>query len=136
MPEDVPHVPLPRPSPESAPFWEACHNGELRLQRCRTCGRFWFPPGVFCPECWSTEWAWERTGGRGKIHSFVIYRRAYHPAFPPPYVVAVVELTEGPRLPTRLTDVEPDRVRVGQPVEVVFAPVAGEVRLPLFRPER
>lgn len=136
MPEDAPHVPLPRPSPESAPFWEACHNGELRLQRCRACGRFWFPPGVFCPECWSTEWAWERTGGRGKIHSFVIYRRAYHPAFPPPYVVAVVELTEGPHLPTRLTDVEPDRVRVGQPVEVVFAPVEEEVRLPLFRPER
>ncbi len=136
MPEDRPHVPLPRPSPESAPFWEACRDGELRLQRCRACGRFWFPPAVLCPECWSTEWTWDRTSGRGKIHSFVIYRRAYHPAFPPPYVVAVVELTEGPRLPTRLTDVEPDRVRVGQPVEVVFAPVTGEVRLPLFRPER
>ncbi len=136
MPEDRPHVPLPRSSPESAPFWEACRNGELRLQRCGACGRFWFPPGVICPECWSTEWTWDRTGGRGKIHSFVIYRRAYHPAFPPPYVVAVVELTEGPRLPTRLTDVEPDRVRVGQPVEVMFAPVTEEVHLPLFRPER
>lgn len=136
MPEDRPHVPLPRSSPESAPFWEACRNGELRLQRCTACRCFWFPPGVICPECWSPEWTWERTGGRGKIHSFVVYRRAYHPAFAPPYVVAVVELTEGPRLPTRLTDVEPDRVRVGQPVEVVFAPVTEEVHLPLFRPER
>jgi len=60
----------------------------------------------------------------------------YHPAFPPPYVVAVVELTEGARLPTRLIDVDPDSICVGQEVEVVFAPVGGELRLPLFRPER
>lgn len=136
MPEGPPQAPLPRPSPESVPFWEACRNGELRLQRCRACGRFWFPPAVFCPECWSAEWTWERTSGRGKIHSFVVYRRAYHPAFPPPYVVAVVELAEGPHLLTRLIDVEPDNVRVGQQVEVVLAPVTEEVRLPLFRPER
>jgi len=135
VPEDS-TVPLPRPSPESAPFWEACRNGELRLQRCRACGRFWFPPAVLCPECWSTEWSWERTSGRGRIHSFVVYRRMYHPAFPPPYVVAVVELTEGARLPTRLIDVDPDSICVGQEVEVVFAPVGGELRLPLFRPER
>lgn len=135
LPEDRPNAPLPRPSRESGPFWEACRNGELRLQRCRACGRFWFPPAVFCPECWSVEWTWEPTSGRGKITSFVVYRRAYHPAFPPPYVVAVVELLEGPRLTTRLIDGDVDSIRVGQDVEVEFARV-GDVRLPLFRLQR
>lgn len=138
MPADAVEFPVPHPSPESAPFWEACRNGELRLQRCQSCGRYWFPPGVFCPECWSPDWSWERTRGAGTIHSFVVFRRAYHPhpAFQPPYVVAVVELAEGPHLVTRLTEIDPEDVRVGQAVEAVFVPAGDGWSLPLFRPRR
>jgi uncharacterized OB-fold protein len=128
--------PLPQPSPESGPFWEACARRELTLQRCGGCGRFWFPPAGFCPECWSTEWSWQPVAGRGRIHSFVVYRRAYHPAFRErlPYAVAVVELDEGPRMLTRLVDAEVGSLSVGQPVEVSFTPVADGVVLPNFRP--
>jgi uncharacterized OB-fold protein len=74
--------------------------------------------------------------GRGRIHSFVVFRRGYHPAFRDrlPYVVAVIELAEGPRLPTMLVEADAQAVRVGQAVEAVMTPVTDEVRLPLFRP--
>jgi uncharacterized OB-fold protein len=128
--------PLPQPSAESEPFWDGCRRGELRLQRCAGCGRFWFPPGRFCPECWGRDWAWEPTGGRGRVHSFVVYRRAYRPVFKDrlPYAVAVVELEEGPRLLTTLVGVEPERVQVGLPVEVALVPAPGGFVLPFFRP--
>ncbi|HEX9438019.1 MAG TPA: Zn-ribbon domain-containing OB-fold protein [Candidatus Limnocylindria bacterium] len=128
--------PLPRPSLESGPFWEAVHRGELRIQRCARDGAFFFPPSPRCPRDWSTEWSWERTSGRGTVFSFVTFQRSYHPAFRDqlPYVVAIVELEEGVRLVTRLTGVAPAEVRVGMPVEVAFTPVTDEVTLPLFRP--
>jgi uncharacterized OB-fold protein len=128
--------PLPQPSPESEPFWEACRREELQLQRCTACGAFRFPPAGLCPECWGREAAWVRLSGRARVHSFVVYRRAYRPVFQEriPYVVAVVELEEGPRFLTQLVEVDPADVQVGEPVEVVFVPTAEGFRLPYFRP--
>lgn len=128
--------PLPRPSPESEPFWAAVQRGELRFQRCARDRKLFFPPATRCPRCWSREWSWERVSGRGTVFSFVVFRRSYHPAFRGslPYVVAIVEIEDGVRFTTRLTDVRPEDVRVGLPVGVVFAPVADGAKLPLFRP--
>lgn len=130
--------PLPSPSPESLPFWEACRDHELRAQRCHSCGRFWFPPAVLCQHCWNRQWSWERLSGRGTLVSFVVYRRVYHPAFRNhvPYVVGVIELAETIRFMSRLVEVEPEEVRCGMEVKVVFLPVAKGVVLPLFRPSR
>lgn len=128
--------PLPAPSPESLPFWEACGRNELMLQRCHACGRAWFPPAGLCPHCWSRGWTWDSMSGQGVVVSFVVYRRPYHPhpSLMPPYVVAVVELAEGPRLATRLVAVEPDDVRCGMAVEVAFTEASEGWLLPLFRP--
>ena len=128
--------PTPHPSVESQPFWDAAAAGELRLQRCAKDGEWFFPPAARCPRDWSTEWTWEKTSGRGTVFSFVVFQRSYHPAFRDalPYAVAFVELEEGPRMPTRLVDVDVKDVRVGMPVEVVFTEVAEGTRLPLFRP--
>jgi hypothetical protein len=128
-------APMPRPSPESAPFWEAIGKGELRIQRCARDGSFFFPPASRCPRDWSTDWTWESVSGRGTVRSFVVFRRSYHPAFRDaiPYAVAIVELDEGPRMVTRLTDVDVKDVRVGMPVELAMT-AFGDVRLPLFRP--
>ncbi len=70
------------------------------------------------------------------MFSFVVFQRSYHPAFRGalPYVVAIVELEDGVRFTTRLTDVRPEDVRVGLPVEVVFTTVRDGTKLPLFRP--
>ena len=128
--------PLPVPSAESGPFWEGCRRHELLLQRCAGCRSFWFPPSVLCPECLGTDWRWVPAGGRGRIHSFVVFHRVYHPGFAGevPYVVAVVELEEGPRLTSNVVGCEARAVRSGMPVEVVFEDVTEAVTLPKFRP--
>lgn len=128
--------PLPRPTPETAHFWEGTAQGELRLQRCRACGRAYFPPQPSCPACSSGDVEVFAASGRGTLHGYVISHREV-PGFTPPYVIAVVELDEGPRLLTNLVDVAPDpaQLPLDLPVEVVFGRVDGVV-LPWFRPGR
>lgn len=125
--------PVPRPTPESAPFWEACRTRQWILPFCDTCQRYWFPPGVFCPECWGMHWRWRGASGAGTVHSFVVFRRQYHPAFPPPYAVGVIALDEGPHILSQLVDAPETAWRVGMPVRVTWRTV-GEWVLPCFRP--
>lgn len=136
MPELEYKKPLPIPSELSKPFWEACRRHELLIQRCQNCKVFRFPPAILCPECLSEEGQWERVSGRGKVFSFVVFRRLYHPAFEAdlPYTVALVELDEGARLISNIVDCPPERVVCDMPVEVVFDDVTSEVTLPKFRP--
>ena len=70
------------------------------MPRCDDCKRYWFPPSLLCPRCNSANWTWTKTSGRGRVFSYVVYHRVYHPAFAQevPYAVAVVELDEGPRM--------------------------------------
>ena len=114
--------PVPRPSPETLPFWEAARAHRLLLPRCKACGRFWFPPTRAAPiACRRISLA--RIAGAGRIYSFVIYHRVYHPAFEGdvPYVVAIVELDEGPRSHQQYCrSVAPDEVRCDMRVKVIF----------------
>lgn len=128
--------PLPIPGIESEPFWVNCSKHLFSLQRCSKCNRFWFPPAVLCPHCLSTEWKWEPVSGRGKVFSFVVYHRVYHPGFRNdiPYVVAVIELDEGPRFLSNLIECSSGSVYCGMPVQVVFEDVEDRVSLPKFRP--
>jgi hypothetical protein len=126
--------PEPKPTPETAHFWDGTREGELRLQRCRTCGDAYFPPQPVCPRCASDDVEVFRASGRGTLHTYVVNHRAA-PGFHPPYVLAVVQLDEGPRMLTNLVDVEPepDALPLDLPVEVTFEAV-GETALPVFRP--
>jgi uncharacterized OB-fold protein len=132
----MPQLPRPEPksTPETAHFWQGTSEGELRLQRCRACDRAYFPPQPFCPHCASDDVEVVRASGNGTLHSYVINHRAA-PGFTAPYVIAVVELDEGPRLLTNLVEVEadPDALPLDLPVEVVFETV-GDAALPIFRP--
>jgi uncharacterized protein len=127
---------LPRPSPESADFWAGTAVGELRLQRCRPRGHVYFPPQPFCPQCSAAEVDTFVASGRGRLYSYVI-SHLKAPGFDPPYVLAVVELDEGPRILTNLVDVAPapDTFELDMIVRVTFTPV-GDVVLPMFRPDQ
>ena len=129
--------PLPVPTPETRPFWEAARRHELRLQRCSGCAQYVFYPRALCPHCFGADLEWQRMSGRGTLHTFTVVHRGAR-GFPlgPPYVLAIVELAEGPRLMTNLVGVEPDpaRLRIGMAVEVTFEDVTPEVALPRFRP--
>ena len=130
--------PLPTPSQDSQPYWDACRQHALALQQCDACGAFRFPPSPLCPECWGRASTWRTLSGRGRVYSFVTYRRLYHPGFADdlPYVVAVIALDEGPRLISNVIDCRPEDVRCDMPVEVVFRDATDRIALPLFRPAK
>ena len=128
--------PVPRPSPESEPFWTAAAAHRLELPKCDACERFWFPPSRSCPHCLSSAFRWQQVSGRGRIFSFVIYDRVYHPAFADevPYAVALVELDEGPRMVSNILGIPADAVRCDMKVEVVFKTVSETIAIPCFKP--
>lgn len=128
---------IPIPMPETRPFWEAARKHELTLPWCRPCGAFFFYPRAACPACLSGDIEWRRVSGRGRLHTFTIVHRGPRDfALGTPYVLAMVELEEGPRLMTNLVGVDPDpaRITIGMPVEVTFTDVSDDVALPHFRP--
>jgi uncharacterized OB-fold protein len=128
--------PLPLINEETRPYWEYCRKHELRMQQCRQCGHIRFPLSVICPKCHSMEAEWTKLSGKGKIYSFTIYRVPYHPAFKDdiPYVVAIIQLDEGPRMESNVIGCQVEEVRMEMPVVVAFDDVTGEVTLPKFRP--
>jgi len=129
--------PLPVPSPETKPFWDAARRHELALPFCKPCGLFFYYPRAACPRCLSPDLEWRAVSGRGTLHTFTVVYRGQR-GFPlgPPYVLAVIELAEGPRMMTNLIGIAPDpaTIRIGMPVEVTFEDVTAEVTLPHFRP--
>ncbi|WP_198152984.1 Zn-ribbon domain-containing OB-fold protein [Pseudofrankia sp. DC12] len=129
---------LPEPTPETAPFWEGCRRHELRIQRCCDCDRYYFYPRPYCPHCLSEDTEWLTVSGEGTLHTYVINHRPM-PGFTGevPYVTAIVQLTEGPRLMTNLVGVEalPVNLPAGLPVTVVFDDVTDTVTLPRFTPK-
>lgn len=127
--------PLPKPTPETAHFWEGTAHGELRLQRCDDCAHVYFPPRPFCPACSSRSVSVFAASGRGFLDSYVINERP-HPAFDGPYSIALVRLEEGPRLMTNIVGCEqsPEALVLDMPVRVTFQQVSDEISLPLFAP--
>jgi uncharacterized OB-fold protein len=130
--------PLPVPTPETKEYWDGAKRHELRIPYCRACSSWYWYPRPFCPRCHSWDVEWRTASGRGRLHTFGIQYRAQHPGFQEavPYVTALVDLAEGPRLMTNLVGVEPDpaKIKVGMAVEVTFDDVTPEITLPKFRP--
>ena len=130
--------PIPVPSSESNPYWEGLRRHQLLMPRCNACNRYWFPPSTHCPHCTSADFAWTPVSGRGKVFTYVVYHRVYHPGFADevPYAVALVELEEGPRMISNIVGIPPDELACEMPVHVVYEDVADNVTLPKFTPAR
>ena len=132
---DAAAIPVPTPDEKTQPWFDAAAEGRLLLQRCDACGTQRFPLWERCDQCWSTAWSWADASGKGTLFSWGRMHRVYHPGFEAevPYIVAVVELAEGPRIETRLVNVAPDaNVKAGVPVVVSFQRLSDEVCVPLF----
>ena len=133
MTDGVPTRILPASTETAAPYWEACKRGELQLQCCDDCGQYQFYPRVICSHCGSDKVSWKSASGKGRIRSFTIVRRGISKAYEAPYVVALVELAEGPTMMTNIVACEPEQVRVGAAVTVDFEAWSEEVTMPVFR---
>jgi uncharacterized OB-fold protein len=109
----------------SAPYWEAARQGRLLIAQCSACHRVHHYPRPFCPHCWSEDVHPVQAGGAGTLYTYsVVYVNDLAPFKERlPYVAAIVELDEGPRLMTTIENIEPERLQVGMAVTAVFRPV-------------
>ena len=129
--------PLPGATIEGKAFWEYSKQHELRMQKCPVCGHIRHPAGVLCPNCHTMKEAeWVKLSGKGKVYSFVVFRYVYNRAFAEdiPYVVAVIELAEGPRMMSNIVGIDSQDIKVGMEVEVVYDDITEEYALPKFKP--
>jgi uncharacterized OB-fold protein len=136
MVEPAPRRDLPTIEEESRPFWDAARDGRFLIARCGSCRRAHHYPRPFCPYCWSEDVSWEEASGRATLYT---YSTVYVNDLPPfadqlPYVAAVVDLEEGPRVMTNIVDCDPSELRVGMPLCVTFRSLTPEVTAPVFRP--
>lgn len=134
-------------------YWEAAAEGRLLLRRCRAegggCGAAHHYPREFCPYCWGEDVVWEPAGGRATLYTWSVVHRNDLPPFGgrTPYVAAVVELAEGPRMMTEVVGCGEGELRIGMPLMVEFREVAasgggkgdggeagGAIAVPVFRP--
>jgi uncharacterized OB-fold protein len=127
--------PLPDPDDLSREFWHGAHEGHLLFQQCPSCGHRQFYPRLICTACAATP-EWAEASGRGRVRTFSIVRQAVHPPFRQmaPYVVAMVELDEGPLMMSNITGIAVEEVSIGMPVEAYAVPFADDLALPFWRP--
>jgi uncharacterized OB-fold protein len=121
-------------TPDTAFFWAGTAVGELRIQRCESCGTLRHPPGPCCPACGAMNRGYVVAAGTGEVYSYVVH---HHPPVPGkrlPVVVALVELPEGVRMVGEMPGVRPDQVRIGLPVQATFVRVDEDLTLPAWRP--
>ncbi|MHB8341916.1 MAG: Zn-ribbon domain-containing OB-fold protein [Mycobacteriales bacterium] len=131
-----PRFDLPTIDDATAPWWAAAREHQLLIKRCADCGRPHFYPRSFCPYCWSERVDWEPASGRATLYT---WSTVYSNDLPPfqarvPYVAAIVDLEEGPRMMTNVVEAAPDALRVGMALQVTFRKETEEVTLPVFRP--
>jgi uncharacterized OB-fold protein len=130
---------LPTPAPTvtqaNAAFWAATAEGRFQLQRCNECDTVLWFPRRHCPSCWTDNVSTFDASGKGVVYSFTVIRKgamAYKESGP--FVIAYVELAEGPRVMTNIVDCDVETVKVGMPVEVVFHDTGQGNALYRFRP--
>jgi hypothetical protein len=132
---DIP-LPLPVPNPTTAPFWEGTKHHKLLLPRTKA-GQVFFYPRVLAPGTLKEPVDWVQASGRGTVYSFTVDRRGTARAFAAkaPYVIAIIELEEGPHMTSNIVDCPIEDVRIGMPVQAVFEDVNAEITLVKFRPQ-
>lgn len=120
---------------EAAHFFAAAAQGRLELQRCSDCGKAWFFPRPACVACGAERFVWIAASGRGRVHSYSIVHRAPSPEFRErlPYVVALIDLDEGPRMMTNIVGAGALEVAIGDAVRVTFEDRGAGRRLPQFQ---
>ena len=124
----------PTITPDTEFFWNGLRDNKLLIQRCGGCGELRHPPRPMCPKCRSLNWEAIESSGRGTVYSYVMPHQPRFPFFDYPYVVALVELEEGVRIVSNLTDIDPADVTVGMPVQAYFQTFDNDLVLHQFRP--
>ena len=124
--------PVPKPNSDTQAYWDACAEGKLLYQACRTCATIQTYPRSHCAQCQSNDLEWHQSAGGGSVYSHTTVLRAPTPAFKDevPYVIALVQLDEGFRLMVNILDCDPANVQIGRKVRIVYRPARDGFTLP------
>ena len=113
-----------------AQFRKALAAGEFNIQQCQSCRKHVFYPRALCSHCGSPQLAWNKASGDGTVYSASTER--YRPEQGGDKSIVVVELAEGPRLLSRVTDIAPADVKIGMKVKAHIGEDSG-IKMILFR---
>jgi uncharacterized OB-fold protein len=102
-------------------------RGIFALHTCNSCGRAHYSPRVLCPFCGSESLGWRESSGLGVVYS----TSTIAPRDGEPYVVALIDLDDGPRLMSNVIGIRADRVCIGMRVKVRIEIRNGDA-VPLF----
>jgi uncharacterized protein len=112
-------------------YLDHLERGELAYQFSPAAAKPVFYPRVLCPFTGSDALEWRVSGGLGTVYATTVV----HPTEGVPFNVALIECDEGFRLMSRVEDIAPDEVRVGQRVRFrVHRSGGGEAPCPVFVP--
>lgn len=127
-----------RPAPvlteDSFGFWDDARAHRLTAQRCDRCKQLRHPPRPMCPHCNSLDVEVVELSGHGTVYSYSLLHHPQHPSFAYPVIAALIALDEGMRMLSNVVGVDPHEVHIGMRVAVDFAPTAGDMAVPVFRP--
>jgi hypothetical protein len=126
--------PVPEPTPESKPYWDALNGGRLVLQSCGACGKIRHYPRPLCDACYSFDVRWIEAKGTGTVHSWTVTHHAFNPGFKAelPYVLVTVDLAEGVRMQAPLRDADAGSLKPGLPVRLLIEQAREGLALPAF----
>ena len=119
---------------DTAHFWQGLRDGKLLIQRCKGCNTLRHPPQPMCEQCQSLQWDCIESTGKGTIYTYTVMHYPEIPPFDYPNIIVLVELEEGVRIVSQLTDCKPDAVQIGMAVEMKITEVQDGMSLPLFHP--
>lgn len=134
-PHDEPRV-LPEVDEFNREFWTGGRDGELRINRCQSCGYWDHPAHAMCPRCKGRDLSFEATSGKGRVFSFAVNHHQWRPGLKPPYAVALVELAEQAdlRVTTNIVNCDPADLSIDMAVEVRFIR-QDDFYIPVFQPD-
>ena len=112
----------PRISADTKAFWDACREHKLAFQKCSVCGTVRWPAGYLCPECLSEQLTMTELPQEGAVESFIVFQKPFHPSLQEtvPYITATVNLADGVRIVTNIVNSNPDKVRCGARVRLIW----------------
>jgi uncharacterized protein len=127
--------PIPAGDAGGREFWAAAAEGRLLIQQCGACAHLQFYPRQLCTRCGGTP-EWRQASGRGTVYTFTVIRQNGARPFSGelPYIVAVIELEEGPRMLGNVTGCSPEEIAIGLPVAAYAVLAAEKIGIPFWEP--
>jgi uncharacterized OB-fold protein len=125
---------LPTPEGDTVEFWQAAREERLLIRHCPACGAYSYYPRPFCPKCWSEDVEWVEASGKGTLYTWSVIYSNDQPPFKDrvPYIAAMVDLAEGPRMATNVVECPFDELKVGMALQVTFRPISDDFTIPVF----